>query len=496
MNTKKQKLYKRLWYLCVFSFMYIWFTQIHPLVVYDADDWTYISYVRTAIPLWGNWNPSRVFPEIFMPFCSRIAVYVLAPLIGNYLQAITIVSALVVSAFITLYLFCFAGLLKRLFSPSPITVFFLSFLFLTLHFLALRGASSDNTYLFYCHDLTCYYYYLIPALINASIVMSIIENKRFESLISNGSPAQRGIAFLVLYMAIFSNLIDSMILAVYSGSVLLISMFEHIRRKWRLWTYIKANLFHITVLFMWLISAVYELYGGRASANLGYSLSLTEGIRQTIIGAISVVYHCNRAFINLGIGIVLATGVVLIRFKIKDSASKKFFHYLVVFLICGIAMLIFLFLLCAKVDAEYIYRSDYLFGLFFYCFIILLISLSYIIKVWDKAMFAIPILLCVLLSTVNTSGQTFKESNSSNLDKKTCMEVGNNLIEQIVQADRIGANEMTLYVPKYDRSDNWPHALFLGGRISTTLYEHGIINHPIEIVIEPSEYMNERYNIG
>lgn len=39
---KKRKLtgFELVWYLAVFGFLFVWFTQIHPLVVYDADDWT------------------------------------------------------------------------------------------------------------------------------------------------------------------------------------------------------------------------------------------------------------------------------------------------------------------------------------------------------------------------------------------------------------------------------------------------------------------------
>ena len=79
---KKRKLtgFELVWYLGVFGFLLVWFTQIHPLVVYDADDWTYLAYVRSATPIWGDWNPAKVFPETVMPFFSTVAVYTLMPL--------------------------------------------------------------------------------------------------------------------------------------------------------------------------------------------------------------------------------------------------------------------------------------------------------------------------------------------------------------------------------------------------------------------------------
>lgn len=111
---KKRKLtgFELVWYLGVFGFLLVWFTQIHPLVVYDADDWTYLAYVRSATPIWGDWNPAKVFPETVMPFFSTVAVYTLMPLLGDYILAQTVMHALVVSAFITVYVFCFTELVK------------------------------------------------------------------------------------------------------------------------------------------------------------------------------------------------------------------------------------------------------------------------------------------------------------------------------------------------------------------------------------------------
>lgn len=74
-----------LFYGAVFLFSFLWFSQVHPLTVYDADDWRYISEVRAGIPMWGYWNPSRVFPEVFLPFFSSLAVYGLMPLLEDYL---------------------------------------------------------------------------------------------------------------------------------------------------------------------------------------------------------------------------------------------------------------------------------------------------------------------------------------------------------------------------------------------------------------------------
>lgn len=42
--------------------MYIFFTNIQTVVLFNTDDWTYIAKSRQFAPVWGGWNPAKVFP--------------------------------------------------------------------------------------------------------------------------------------------------------------------------------------------------------------------------------------------------------------------------------------------------------------------------------------------------------------------------------------------------------------------------------------------------
>lgn len=193
MNIKKEKNQEVFWCLAVFVFFYIWFSRIHPLVVYDADDWTYIAYARRATPIWGEWNPAKVFPEVLMPFFSNIFLYTLVPLTGDYITGFAVGHALVVSGFITAYAWSLAALLRRSFSLSRLTGILAGTLFLIFHFLIYRTEDSGNAYLFHCRDLNCYYNYLLPALFNAIVMMNIVENPRFDKFIAEAAPGKIGI---------------------------------------------------------------------------------------------------------------------------------------------------------------------------------------------------------------------------------------------------------------------------------------------------------------
>lgn len=56
---KKVGVQKWTW-VVLFLLLVLFFTKITPLVVFDSDDWLYVSFTRMPVPIWGHWNPSRV----------------------------------------------------------------------------------------------------------------------------------------------------------------------------------------------------------------------------------------------------------------------------------------------------------------------------------------------------------------------------------------------------------------------------------------------------
>lgn len=489
MTDKKQTWLTGAFLLAVFGFLVVWFSRIHPLVVYDGDDWWYVSYVRRAVPLWGDWNPARVLPEVIEPFCAWLGVHLLMPLTGDYLGSMTLSAALMVSGFITVYVYCFGKMMQRLFGLETGGVAASSVLFLLLHFLVLRSQPEANPYLFYCWDYTCYFYYVIPAMLNCSLVMYMTANPRFEEFRKQGTPGKQGIFLLAVYFAIFSNLPDSVILGIFAGCRVLLSLVKSLK-GFRLKDFLRENGLWFAILAAWLISAVFELTGARASADMGYDLSLMQGIRETLYGLKMLLLGCNPAFIALTVVTVAVAAVLWVKGKETDFAMQ-----LVEGLICFVIMLAAVILLCAVVDCSYIYRTEYLFGAFFYGFLLLMLCFGYVLKRQPKLLAVLPLLLCILTAEINTEGQTFKESNIQNLNAKTCAAVSRDLVEQIVTACEAGEREMTLCVPVSDSPTNWPLFAPVGNRIAASLYEHGITERMIAVTVRPDVAMNEKFNI-
>lgn len=68
--SKRDKWFGAICSGAIFAFLFVFFARVHPLMLFDTDDWQYISYSRHAVPIWGDWNPTRVFPETVMPLAG------------------------------------------------------------------------------------------------------------------------------------------------------------------------------------------------------------------------------------------------------------------------------------------------------------------------------------------------------------------------------------------------------------------------------------------
>lgn len=496
MNAKKEKYLEAIWYLAVFAFFYIWFSRVHPLIVYDADDWTYIAYVRKATPIWGEWNPAKVFPEVLMPFFSSMILHTITPLVGDYITGFTVGHALVVSGFITAYVWCLVRTVRRSFSLSRLTGVLTGTLFLIFHFLIFRTEDSGNSYLFRCVDLNCYYNYLLPALLNACLMMYMMDRQHFDAFLAKASAASLGIFYVVVYFAVFSNLVTSGILAAYAGSCLLLNLLR-VRKQFKLNQYIRENTPWLVILIMWFVSAIFELSGGRA-AHAG-SHSMIALLHEAAYCLKDVLFNCNPVFwICVFVITVLAVlQYLLTREKAQDEAAVL--QHFVVILVAGAALTFYMLALCAMVWTGNVYRSEYQFPLFFYGFLLVFLGLGYLLKKQPKLTVIMPLLLVFLASCINTSGKTFLDSHMTDVSASTCADISRDIINQYLEADAAGLETATIYVPMHvtdpETEDNWPHSAYLLPRVGGALYEQGITSRHIYATIVADPSVNERFNI-
>lgn len=475
----------------IFLFAVTFFAKIHPLVPYDMDDWLYVGWRRNAYPIWKDWNPARVFPETFMSLVSDFGVHVLMPLFRmDYIHALILAHAVSVASFITLYIMMFRRFLKERTGISDAAVYGLTLLFLLFHFSILRRQYNGNQHLFWTFNVTGYYYYVIPNLMNAALALYF--GAKGYAGIRDLSPIRKGMLLLGIYLAVFSNLFSSIILvAPIAGSVLCEAYICLKRKNQSLIQYLRKECWQLLVLVFWLISLIYEANGGRAGGAGAFAL------QDSIAGFLAWGGRLNLQTMALSALIIGAgIGCCLYSKKKKEEASPAV-KQLPGSVFCLIVCAVFEILLCAKVGTDKLEICRVIFSVFFYAFMIVFVFAAEILQRIPKALILLPLILYVLLMNTRMGERIFLEENGIDLDAKLCIAIDQDILDQIVAADRAGLSEAVIQVPLEEdqEQENWPHVIRMGSALSQTLYKHGIISRRIELEIQPDHAMNERFGL-
>ena len=473
----------------VFAAIFLFFSQVHPITLFDGDDWNVISDARPALPKWGGWNPIKILPETFYPICGYVAAYVVKPIIGDYLSSITITAALILSSFIAVYIFLFIKFVEKIFRVDSLLANLSGIIFLLLHFaLFLRHNAQDNIYLFHTIDANCYFNYVIPNLLNAALVLLIVQFDITKNIFDSVTPRSATL-FFALYLGIFSNILNSSLLGIFVF-IELISRVE--RKNFKLKSFFSENKSLCVILIFWLISLLFEANGGRAKNFTADGGNYFASVIQTAAAFFNSISHNN----GLGLMIFSIVTVIFILTRRGDSESKIFIKIAAKFAACIPLLAIYTILIAARADTNYATRADVQFGFFFCILIIFCVTLLYWLKKFPRVAFILPILCFALFTWIFSGKRNFSPSTFGNVPEQICAEVSQSIIDQIVAADRAGLNEVTVNVPKGDDIDNWPHPLYMGKNISRTLCNHGIISRRIKVIFLPDVRLNARYSLS
>lgn len=478
------------YFLLVLAFLMIFFTQIHPLVVFDCDDWKYIAFARMPFPNLHEWNPTRIFPECFMPLTGYFAAYVLAPLIGDYLRAMTYAAAMGLSLLITGYLYLFYRLMRNgeeghWRSICITTVFF------ALHFLILKVHPYDNHDLFWAFNLTCVFYYLMPTLMNASLVLWMMRRGRLTDAYGHLTAMQKGTLWVALYFAVFSDIMHNVVLIAFVG---LSSLWDFWRgnawRDIRAWG--RSHRMELAVMMLWFICLFFEAHGGRAHDIAKPEMPWREawGFAGQIWPAMkhSVVFVCLIAIFWAAVEVFRSD---------RTQQVQDLRHQMLLCFACIPLIFLYLFVLCTKANAWYIARTDVFFCYVFYFLLLAGLSLNAMVRRHPVMMQGMPLFaVLVLLTALNNPQQSFQESTVGNIPAQTCYDMGHDIIQQMVEADRTGEKMAVIHVAVGESVVNWPFSKVMEEDLPQTLFRHGLLQRPLKIQLQPDPEVNEKYHLA
>lgn len=477
------KIFESNWtfYILLFLLFFVFFSQLHPLVPFNSDDWINMGMSRRAYPSFAFWNPTKVFPECLEPLVASFAAFFVTPLIGDYLNALTITNAAVVSLFIIIYLVSFQRLLEHKFKIPKLGVFSIVLLLAILHFLILKTEESNNEYLWYSHDCNCYYHYTIPNLMCACLVMWLMWN----NINSIRDPLTIGILSFVSYLALCSNLYSTIILTAYLGSVLLIDVF-HADRKAHHWiiAFVKNHWYPLLIILLWFVVQLIEVNGRRATSYGHFDRPLLQEVESTFNYFLGIRY--NIKFLLFILVIILGTiGIIFINEKKQLSHISKTPLVLFSSLILSITYLI---LLSSRVVSTYILRGDVIFAFAFFLLLPIALGIGYLSAKVKYFKITIPILIVIAVFEFNSHNNVFKDIQFEyGLNAQSCLSLDKYIINRVCEADVQGKDTVIIQVPRFNDDDNWPLSVDLSKSVGTTLYKHNITRRNITTLYEISD---------
>lgn len=482
----------------IFICLYIFFTVAYPLYIYDTDDWFNISYARHAWPTARIWNPIKVLPETLMAFSAEIGVRLIMPFTGDYIASMAYAFAFVIVLLIVIYIFSFGKVIKEKYGISHGIISFMLIILLLLHFLSFNTHETNNTYLFYGENVTCYFNYIVPALFNAIVVMYLITHHQLkwndkDRLLNNG------LIILGVYLCINSNLFHSVVLMSYIGMKLITSLAGRISSKEKesisrvLKEYIKSNCFELIVSLIWLCSLIMESQGGRAGNNSRFLL------RKSFECFLDSISEMRRLFILIAAGVVLSSVIVYIISKIKNKVEKVdqiYCSWLWKNAICIMLTIAYTILLCAKVSPSYIKRPGVMISWMFYLLLLETGAFAYLVKKIPIVVWSLPLVLYVLVFETIIDGRTYANNYWASYSAETVKALDENIIRQIVEAEEAGLEEIDVLVP-LTSDEYWPIAIpYASDRIPETLFKHGIIHNKIKIHLRMDQSVNEKFHLN
>lgn len=483
-----------MFFLITFIGLFTFFAFAHPFVPYDGDDWFFLSPVRGPYPIWGAWNPIKVLPETFMPLCGYIAANWLFPIVGDYIQSITICAALFFSFIITVYFFLFYRLFENKLKLSFASSLLIIFLLIVFHFTIFQSNQLEYTHIFHSDNLTCYFHYTLPALLNASLVLYLFGYNDFLTEIDFKN---RGFLVILFYLAIFSNIYHSIILISFIAVTLSIRYMQEYNNTINL-KFIcfltNDNLSWFLVLITWIVSLFFEANGGRAN-QIGHSI-FTLPLKETLICLTGLLRKISIIFVIVLLTVVGIYQVVYRKLQAKDTIDYLCQDIIKKCFLCLVLTLVYVTLVSAKAFPNYAGNTNVAISFIYYLFIIIGVTIAYVIKKYPRAVFVLPCIFFLVIAQLLNTGGRFRESNIKNIHPNKCVLVDKDLISQVVRVDKMGMEEMILVVPKGDDLDNWPHPIYMGNNFSKTLFMHGIITQRIKITVKPDVNENLKYHLN
>ena len=170
----------------------------------------------------------------------------------------------------------------------------------------------------FAKNLNCFFNYVIPNVLNASLVLYFFCNDPEEN--SGRNYLQKGILFTAVYMGIFSNLFQEVVLVSFIGCRLVLKLIEMVKSNRTIPQYIKENKVSLSIIAAWLLTCIFEANGGRARSLTSVKMDVFTTVKNLIAWKDKL----NKLCVAVCILLILAGVFTYIKSNKKDPVIKSY----------------------------------------------------------------------------------------------------------------------------------------------------------------------------
>lgn len=481
--------------ICIFLILLIFFTKICPVIPFDGDDWYFNGSIRLPFPIWRVFNPIKVLPEVLEPIGGYIGAYIVYPITKDYIGAISITQAIIISLFIVMLFYNFYDFVRNKYNKNEMESLLFEVIFAIFFFFIFKKSGGKSYYGFWATDLNCYFNYIIPGALNATMILIMAKYDNFTGEFKKWNYYKKGMFLVGIYFSIFSSIQLSIILAGYCSWIIIRNLYRNFnkRENKNIIQIIKeTGLLYFIIELLWLISLLFEQSGNRAAVISRERWIVKQNVVEVAKNFLSLYKQTNKIFMAMVFFLIVILLVEMIKKRkalIKNNIFALFIENIYIFTIT----FVYLFILYMKAGANYANRPDATWAIIFYIVlysnIYLIVASDYIVHL-KMIIPLIIILLCIMTINMN---YRFEQSV---FDFNTAKSIDETIINQILEADKAGKSYVEVQVPEYKNNEsNWPQPYNMAIWMQNTLYSHNIIKNRMKIIfVKNAEMYKKFYN--
>lgn len=498
-----------------FAFVFLFFTLIHPIYLFDTDDWGNMALSRPLYPSLQTYNPSKVLPEVLIPLISLVSVKLLYPFTNDYTFSVSTGLTLCYILFIFTYIFAIFKFIKyNLLSftnsddiNTPKLSVFASFFLIIIVFFHFVSIQSDQ-YLFYEINVTCIYHYTIPTILNISLLLFFIcKYESFRTFWEIDNYFKKFLICFLIYMSIFSNLLVNTHLFFFAIISLTNNLIVKIKNNQtiNIFNTIQKEFLCFYILILFCCAAFFEANGLRANSVGSSHIFNLDNIVNSLATFFSQTLFLPEIKITVFLtSVILFANLIAIFYVFTkqntECRSKAICLLKKESLLFTILFCIILWQICitVKTGVAYQFRMSAVLSWYSILLLIFILTVVYLFSLSNKILYVLLLLVVVLFYSQLLCTRPYKEINFVPYTQVHSIELfTNSLVEEIVAADKNGVSSLEIHVPLFKSSsaDNFPFAVYGGTPIEHCLFRQGLIKKSIKIEIVPDLNVNKKFSI-